>query len=1053
MKKKLVAFALCFVLAFGLFACGNKTKTYNFDDYDYTNPTETEKDWRDLEGDADMTVDGVIDEEHYTGLKSLDFVSGYEGEVDIKATAYLGQKGVYVAVTVQDDYIFYMDERTVYNNTSIELHIAALEAKALTKDVVQLRFGVNGYTEQWIGVSSPDGYAYTRAYVPCMSRVKLTGEGAALNSHTAGQGWVLEAFVPYTAVGLTEKPEALKIGPAYNHVRTDNISNPERKHADAPGMSYLDPGTFGIFDETGYNADASTVKQGYLMGNGSTSFAMTSGWNVNGDTADAVTNSATTVLNEGSGEQYIFVKNYSASKFYFETQLTFKQLLKADDNFPKFGITLRNDKNAVIYYADGQQNQTKKGVGALEKYADGAYDWSSGEKTYGHDSIVYKDGTYLTLAILRDGDSLYYIVNEILAFTSKNVSGFGAADKSVVGLFSFNSEVEYKNIKLVDGTTPDGSDAVDAILSNYVVTATEKTIDGDLSDWTDATVNANISKVVDKEENGKSVEFRSYMGADGLYIMADAHHAKYINSDKTAWWKNTNLELQINGTNDAINHRWVVPDETGLTKVGGGISAMVTEDSTAENANDRYHTTVEVFIPYKVLPGYTVGADSVRLGIAFKTIDDQLTTGHADYSSGTHSDWWYAAGHQPDNVAQHYFVMADGMFDAKPIVPTLTIDADLSDWENTEKVPASVKTSASVVKDAATDKGFTVRAFLDDKGMYVAYEAKHAKYTISDSTEWWQSFNAEIKLFGENQSYINAKNQFSVPAGGQIKMTTVDSEVTDAADRYTTVMEMFIPAYSLETLGYKAERGYVKAGFALKSVGDSIAMGGDHSAGESTEYWWAKGHGVGDIGTQYYVTAQGLQDSVGDLGITIDSDFTDWDSLANIESIKANTAERYDTDETRIAADGKCGFTVYTFTTEYGVYLFYDVTHHVKIDNEAGDGDWYRNTNVELWSGTNNANSQANIRGHRTPNMRASFVTTPETIDGKSMFRTRVEAFIPAEVYTANADGTVKIRFAFRSDNGREGDALLSDKIKWGTADATFWDITVNVGADGVVTA
>lgn len=249
MKKKIVILLTCVLLALSLAACGGtESKSYT-----YTNPPVSDRDWRDLVGDADMTVDGKLDEANWQNKNALTFTTGYNDDVSIAVTAHLGESGVYVGVTVQDEYLYYNEQRTVYNNTSVELHIAQVDAQALDKNVIQLRYGINGYTEQWIGVASSDGYQYSRIYVPNMARIQLTGENAAINSRVEGQGFVLETFVPYSSFGLDLKPEKVKIGPAYNHVRDGNTSNSERLHKDAPGMSYTDPISFATFDANGYS--------------------------------------------------------------------------------------------------------------------------------------------------------------------------------------------------------------------------------------------------------------------------------------------------------------------------------------------------------------------------------------------------------------------------------------------------------------------------------------------------------------------------------------------------------------------------------------------------------------------------------------------------------------------------------------------------------------------------------------------------------------------------------------------------------------------------------
>lgn len=859
MKKKLLILLVCVLMAVGLAACGTKVESYSFGDYTYTNPETEQHDWRDLKGDADMTVDGVLDEAHYTGLHSLDFTTGYDEDVEIGVVAHMGETGVYVGVTVQDDYLYYNPQRTVFNNTSVELHIAQADAQTLSKDVIQLRYGINGYTEQWIGVTASDGYAYNRAYVATMARVRLTGQGAAINSRVEGQGFVLEAFVPYKSFGLSAKPEEVKIGPAYNHVRDANTSNSERLHKDAPGMSYTDPVSFAVFDKDGYN--------------------------------------------KGQSE-------------------------------------------------------------AL---------------------------------------------------------------------------------------------------------ATEKEIDGDLSDWDDATVNENNIKLLDKDENGKSVEFRAYLGSDGLYLMADAIHGKYVDNN-ASWFNNTNFELFINGgggDNDAW-HRWVTPARAANTGMSGGLAAMKTVDSQVADAADRYHTTVEAFLPFRAIPGYAEGATNVRVGFAFKTPGDLMKAGHETNPAGgtglvstpggpkDADDWWFPKGHTPNNVSQQYFVMGGGIFDKLPVTPSLTIDADLSDWTN-----ATVNANASVVKAPDSDKGFTVRAFTDEKGLYIGYEAKHALYKTAEN-DWFQNTNAEIQLFGGNQSYINAKDQVSMPIGSYAEMKTTDSGTADAVDRYTTVVEIFIPNYALEAFGYNPAMGYVKAGFAFKTGGDTLAQGGNHPSGlNGSDWWWAKNHSPSNIAEQYYVTADGIFATLDSMpAITLDGDFADWEALSNAAAIKDSKIAIYDTDAARVGEFGACGYTVYAFATEHGLYAYYDVTHHINpVDNSK---PWHENPNAEIFvtgkKGGDPIQCFVSARPE-TKNMAAFFKTTEvpanEGEGVKHHFKTVAEIFIPYFVYGgAKDDGTVTAKLCWKINAGEDAfdDLTVEDAAVWESGNLTdsWWAVLRNVGANGM---
>ena len=78
--------------------------------------------------------------------------------------------------------------------------------------MIQLRYGLDGSVEGWIGVNSTENYEYMRTYLETVSKVHIYGE---LNSSSC-TGYDVEAYVPYSALNLTEKPESLICAPSFN---------------------------------------------------------------------------------------------------------------------------------------------------------------------------------------------------------------------------------------------------------------------------------------------------------------------------------------------------------------------------------------------------------------------------------------------------------------------------------------------------------------------------------------------------------------------------------------------------------------------------------------------------------------------------------------------------------------------------------------------------------------------------------------------------------------------------------------------------------------------
>ena len=91
------------------------------DEYAYYNPDNTKAD-----SDADMEIDGVLDEELYANKNWLYLNNNYGGNnVNIAMTSHFGEKGMYFAFDVTESVPIYVNlDRSPTINSCIELYIA-----------------------------------------------------------------------------------------------------------------------------------------------------------------------------------------------------------------------------------------------------------------------------------------------------------------------------------------------------------------------------------------------------------------------------------------------------------------------------------------------------------------------------------------------------------------------------------------------------------------------------------------------------------------------------------------------------------------------------------------------------------------------------------------------------------------------------------------------------------------------------------------------------------------------------------------------------------------
>lgn len=189
--------------------------------------------------DPSMTVDGRFDEDAWD--LSGEFVysvnsSSYGGvQATVGTTAHMTDMGLYLAVRVRDGEIYASPSRAINLNSSIELWVQTADAAAVNPDSVQMRVDALGNISKYCGRESNDFYAH---YFRSVAAVTLLGcetqDGVvATNSAT---GFDVELFIPWTELGLSEKPESVAVYPQYIH--TENITNTARPSSNTEDWSF-----------------------------------------------------------------------------------------------------------------------------------------------------------------------------------------------------------------------------------------------------------------------------------------------------------------------------------------------------------------------------------------------------------------------------------------------------------------------------------------------------------------------------------------------------------------------------------------------------------------------------------------------------------------------------------------------------------------------------------------------------------------------------------------------------------------------------------------------
>lgn len=254
-RKKTIALGVlsaAFAATF-LAACGTAVNDYDFGKFEVVTPNYGTT----LTLDEGSAIDGKKEEAFY-GENSLSFVETQSG-VTVETWAYLGENGLYLYTHTDDKNVYYSQEKQFYENDSVEYYIdpdpdhsfslTALNASVRVRtDCIQLRIDATGACQTWFGRTAKGStYPWVEGYFPVKTAASVDG---VLNTENGAEGYGIEAFLPWEALGLSEKPAAVGVMPAFNNV--SNREDTSRSWFTVKGMSHAAPTSYARVDETGF---------------------------------------------------------------------------------------------------------------------------------------------------------------------------------------------------------------------------------------------------------------------------------------------------------------------------------------------------------------------------------------------------------------------------------------------------------------------------------------------------------------------------------------------------------------------------------------------------------------------------------------------------------------------------------------------------------------------------------------------------------------------------------------------------------------------------------
>ena len=231
-------------------ACSNDTYLEGDPPYEFENPSDYIPEY-----DSSVNIDGNLNEDVYSSLKWLEReYSDSNVTISVKATAFLGEKGIFLLFDVDDPDVYVNPDRSGSWNSGIELYIAkpgveALEGEAWEidftpgLDVVSTRLRLGGVFQNMY--TAKDEAPFMRSQ----------GKGGNVGADDA-TGYTIEAFLPYAFLGV-EKAELSYVNVNTALIRTFNYEDPKNRlwynfgQETKDGYNWGKPETWWKFDENG----------------------------------------------------------------------------------------------------------------------------------------------------------------------------------------------------------------------------------------------------------------------------------------------------------------------------------------------------------------------------------------------------------------------------------------------------------------------------------------------------------------------------------------------------------------------------------------------------------------------------------------------------------------------------------------------------------------------------------------------------------------------------------------------------------------------------------
>ena len=382
------------------------------------------------EHDADMNIDGVLDEEAWKNKKwfSNTFMNDLDGKKpSMKVTGFLTEYGVYIASTVLDDNIVNDGQRSPKLNSNWEFYLCANQTGQNKVDD-----GLNRYQFNIDMV----GDSYTR-YPNFDRAIVVDGE---MNSGET-KGATLEMFVPWQTIGIEPTqgiPTEFQLMPAY---RAFFAGQSETSLLNPISWTINGVRDFFVFDENGYTT---MDREDAVVGNTKFGSTKTANWDIS-EEKDGIIQSS-----KGTNHHKIFFSEEYGSDFIVET--TIVPVKSLGDDYPKAGIYFHSQDG--LYYTvflDMVETNLVDSINGTKNFAKyQIVTLNNNEGTWNQESLTQFDSDNINasnkegvkLTVIKHGGKFWYFVDD--KFVTAEEHSFMDVDV-FPGFYSLGAHVVYKD--------------------------------------------------------------------------------------------------------------------------------------------------------------------------------------------------------------------------------------------------------------------------------------------------------------------------------------------------------------------------------------------------------------------------------------------------------------------------------------------------------------------------------------------------------------------------------------------------------------------------------